>query len=111
MFVTKANRIKESLMQTNLPLYHRVLKQLKQWWPTERVTRQRNMALLIAGLYLSRAVHMALIVRTWPSRSKEPSLVNRLRRFLDNPRVDVRFWYRPLALQLLQRMEEELRHW
>ena len=39
---------------------------------------------------LERAVHLALVVRTWPSRSKEPSLVNRLRRFLDNPRVDVR---------------------
>lgn len=89
-------------MQTNLPLYHRVLEQLQQWLPTERVTRQRNMALLIAGLYLSRAVHIALIVRTWPSRSKEPSLVNRLRRFLDNPRMEVRLWYRPLAVQLIQ---------
>lgn len=87
---------------TNLRLYHRVLKQLGQWLPTERITRQRNMALLISGLYLSRAVHMALIVRTWPSRSKEPSLVNRLHRFLDNPRVKVRIWYRPLAVQLVQ---------
>lgn len=89
-------------MQTNLPFYHRVLKQLCQWWPDERVTRQRNMALLMTGLYLSRAVHMALVVRVWPSRSKEPSLVNRLRRFLDNPRVDVRTWYRPVAVHLLQ---------
>jgi hypothetical protein len=89
-------------MQTNLQMYHRVLKQFRQWWPTERITRQRNMALLVAGLYLSRAVQMALVVRTWPSRSKEPSLVNRLRRFLDNPRVDVRTWYRPVAEQLVQ---------
>lgn len=90
-------------MQTNLPLYHRVLKQFEQWWPTERVTRQRNMALLVAGLYLSRAIHLSLIVRTWPSRSQEMSLTNRLRRFLDNPRVDVRWLYRPLATQLVQR--------
>jgi hypothetical protein len=59
------------------------------------------MAFLITGLYLNRAVHMALVVRSWPSRSKEPSLVNRLRRFLDNPRVQVRTWYRPGAMHLL----------
>ena len=89
-------------MQTNLPFYHRVLEHLRQWLPHERITRQRNMALLITGLYLSRAVHMALVVRTWPSGSKEPSLVNRLRRFLDNQRVNVRIWYRPVAEHLLQ---------
>jgi hypothetical protein len=87
---------------TNLRLYHTVLKQLKQWLPAERITRRRNMALLVTGLYLSRAVHMALIVRLWPSRSKAPSLVNRLRRFLDNPRVEVRNWYRPFARQLVE---------
>ena len=93
-------------MRTNLQLYHRVLEQLCQWLPTERITRRRNMALLVAGLYLSRAVHLALVVRTWPSRSKEPSLVNSAQgapgRFLDNPRVDVRAWYRPMATQLVQ---------
>jgi hypothetical protein len=89
-------------MQTNLRLYHRILEQLCQWLPQERITRQRNMAMLVMGLYLSRAVHMSLVVRHWPSRSKAPSLVNRLRRFLNNPRVDVRRWYHPFAQQLLQ---------
>lgn len=89
-------------METNLRLYHRILELLCQCLPDERITRQRNMALLMSGIYQSRAVQMALIVRNWPSRSKEPSLVNRLRRFLDNPRVDVRTWYRPVAEQLLQ---------
>jgi hypothetical protein len=78
------------------------LAQLCQWLPDERITRRRNMALLVMGLYVSRAVHLALVVRMWPSRSKEPSLVNRLRRFLDNPRVAVRSWYRPVAEQLVQ---------
>lgn len=102
MFVTKQATIKEHIMQTNLLFYHRVLKQLRQWLPDERITRQRNLALFITGLYLSRAVHLGLVVRTWPSWSKTPSLVNRLRRFLDNPRVQVRTWYRPVAEHLLQ---------
>jgi hypothetical protein len=89
-------------MPTNLRLYHRVLEQLTQWLPKERVTRRRNLALLVAGLFMSRAVHLPLIVRSWPSRSKEPSLVNRLRRFLNNGRVDVRRWYDPFAREVVQ---------
>jgi hypothetical protein len=50
----------------NLQLYHKVFQQLSQWLPEERVTRLRNGALLIAGLYLSRAVHLSHIVREWP---------------------------------------------
>ena len=89
-------------MQNNLQLYHRILRQLCQWLPDERITRKRNMALLVTGLYLSAAVHLSLIVRKWPTPGKIPSLVNRLRRFLDNPRVSVRDWYRPVAAQLVQ---------
>lgn len=33
--------------------------------------------------------------------------MNRLRRFLDNPRVDVRVWYRPVAEHLLQVFTEQ----
>lgn len=45
-------------MQTNLLFYHRVLKQLHQWLPDERVTRQRNLALFITGFSLNRAIHL-----------------------------------------------------
>lgn len=89
-------------MSTNLRLYHRVLSQVRQWLPTERITRQRNAALLLTGLFLSASVHLSLIVRKWPVQGKEPSLVNRLRRFLDNPHVAPREWYRPIAQQLVQ---------
>jgi hypothetical protein len=102
MFIEKTIGIKEAQMRNNLQYYYKVRNQLCQWWPTERITRLRNMALLIIGLHLSGAIHMALIVRKWPVRGKEPSLVNRLRRFLDNPRVKVREWYEPIALELLQ---------
>ena len=88
-------------MPINLQLYHKVLQRLCQWLPAERITRQRNMALLVAGLYLSMAIHMSQIASTWHLPGKELSLVNRLRRFLDNQRVNVESWYRPLASQLL----------
>lgn len=88
---------------TNLQQYYTLLEQLRQWWPQERITRVRNMGLLMLGLYLSRAVHLALIVREWPVAGKIPSLVNRLRRFLDNERVEVRVWYRPVAQAVIER--------
>lgn len=89
-------------MRSNLQLYHSVFNQICQWLPEERVTRQRNMALLITGLFLGTAVHMSKIVRKWPVPGKQLSLVNRLRRFLNNPHVDVEEWYRPVAEELVK---------
>jgi len=89
-------------MRNNLQIYHSVFNQICQWLPEERVTRQRNMALLITGLFLGAAVHMPKIVRKWPVAGKLPSLVNRLRRFLNNPHVVVKEWYRPVAKELVQ---------
>jgi hypothetical protein len=88
----------------NLQLYHKVFQQLSQWLPEERVTRLRNGVLLIAGLYLSGAVHLPHIVREWPLPGKAPSLSNRLRRFLDNRRVKVEEWYHPLVSQMMNRL-------
>jgi len=85
----------------NLHLYDTVLEWLCQWLPEERVTRLRNGALLIIGLYLSGSVQMALMARHLPVRSQDLSLVNRLRRFLDNPRIAVWTWYRPIAERLV----------
>ena len=51
-----------------------VLQQLCQWLPQERITRMRNLALLMSGLYWSRAVHLSFIVRHWPLESAFPTL-------------------------------------
>jgi hypothetical protein len=103
MFATKQTRIKEKEMSTNLPLYHEVLEQLCQWLPSERITRLRNMALLLVGMQQAGGIHLSLIVRKWPGiDSKEMSLVNRLRRFLNNHRVRTRLWYEPLLRLILE---------
>ncbi|MEZ4634511.1 MAG: hypothetical protein R2856_05965 [Caldilineaceae bacterium] len=62
-------------MSTNLHLYTKMRNKSAKWQPKERVARQRNMALVIVGLFLSQAVHLSLIVRKVASRSKELSLV------------------------------------
>lgn len=88
-------------MSNNLRLYHTVLRGLRQWLPDERITRVRNLALLMTGLYMSGAVQLPLIVRKWPVDGKLPSLVNRLSRFLNNERLSVQHCYQPIARRLL----------
>jgi hypothetical protein len=78
-----------------------IISRLDQWLPGERVTRRRNLALLVTGLYLGASVHLSMVVRHWPMAGKMPSLVNRLHRFLGNELVTPLVWYRPLAQHLL----------
>lgn len=82
-------------MPNNLQLYHKMKRQLCQWLPGERRTRIENMTLLLTGLYFSGQVHLSKIVRKWPLPGKQPSLTQRLGRFLNNPRLAVRSWHRP----------------
>lgn len=93
-------------MTNNLQLYHKTINQLRQWLPDERITRVRNMALLLVGLTSARGIHLSQIVNQWPQvAGKVPSLVNRLGRFLRNPRVEVRTWYEPLAKHLISQFK------
>ena len=88
-------------MRNNLRVYHTMTAQIRKWLPDERITRVRNLALFLTGLYLSRKVHLSLIAEEWHLSGKIPSLTNRLRRFLDNPKVSVRDYYRPVAKSLV----------
>ena len=86
----------------NLQYYYKIMSELSQWLPNKRVTQLRNMSLLILGLHMSSSIHLSKIVRKWPLEGKEVSLVNRLRRFLKNPSIEVRNWYEPILLHLLK---------
>jgi hypothetical protein len=88
-------------MSNNLLLYHKILAQVRQWLPQERITRLRNLAFLVMGVYRSASVNLSKIVRKWPQPGKLVSLTNRLRRFLDNPRVEKTVYMAPLARSLL----------
>lgn len=88
-------------MQNNLYVYHKILREVSQWLPKERITRKRNLALLVTGLYLSSTVHLSKIVSKWPLPGKLPSLTNRLRRFLDNQSVKRTDYFAPLGRALL----------
>jgi hypothetical protein len=91
-------------MLSNSELYHIWRERLTQLAPDAGACRTRlvNMMLLVVGLYKAESVHLSKVARKLPVRAKKLSLDKRLRRFLSNPRVRVRDWYRPVAVALLK---------
>lgn len=90
-------------MRDNLRLKATLERTLLRLLPAERVTRLRNLTLLMTGLFLARTVHLSQIVRAGPLPGRLASLENRLRRFVKNVEVcPVRF-YRPVVEKLLSR--------
>jgi hypothetical protein len=53
------------LMRDNLQLYDTMIVRMRKSLPDERVTRVRNLALFLTGLYLAGNVHLSFIVRKW----------------------------------------------
>mgnify|MGYP001817572191 FL=1 len=85
-------------------LYHTCRKMLHELRPDERVTRIHNFSWLLVGLYESRSVHLSKIAEKIPGEACLASLTRRMRRLLDNPAIQVRYWYEPLAKMIIQRL-------
>lgn len=82
-------------------MYHTCFEKIRQLRPKERVTRVRNMAWLLAGLFVGQCVHLSHIVRKIPGASQKLSKVKMLSRLLNNRHIHVRAWYEPIARELL----------
>lgn len=85
-------------------LYHTCQKMLRGLRPTERITRIRNFSWLMSGLYQSRSVHLSKIAEKIPGTACLPSAVRRLRRLVNNPAIQVRKWYEPIAKGIIHRL-------
>lgn len=91
-------------------LYHNWLKKIMQHLPEERITRQKNLAWMLAGIFASKSVHLSKIACKLPGAAKLTSITRRLDRFLENSAFHVRSWHEPIVKQLLaQRAEQEIR--
>lgn len=82
-------------------LYHTYFERIRQLRPQERITRVRNMSWLLAGLFMSKCVHLSHVARKIPGTIQQTSKVKTLTRLLDNPHIQVRAWYKPIACGLL----------
>lgn len=83
-------------------LYDSFIQQLTQLQPHERVTRLRNLAWLLVGIYQSKSVHLSAIAQEIPSQAKLLSVVKRFERLLNNSALQVRPWYERVAQSWLQ---------
>ena len=83
-------------------LNHTWIQQIRELHPQLRVTQVQNFAWLMLGIYQSRSVHLSRIAGKIPGQAKLLSITRRLSRFLDNPALRVRQWYKPVALEWLQ---------
>jgi hypothetical protein len=54
------------------------------------------------GIYQSQSVYLGKIAGEIPGSAKLVRTTRRLSRFLDNPAVNVREWYQPIAQKWLQ---------
>jgi len=85
-------------------LYHTCRRMLKDLHPEERITRIRNFSWLMVGMYKSRSVHLSKVAEKIPGAAYLPSVTRRMRRLLNNPAIQVRSWYEPLAKSIIQRL-------
>lgn len=91
-------------------LYHTWVKKITQLLPNERVTRVRNLAWLLTGIYASKSVHLSKVASKIPGTAMLLSITRRLDRFLENAEFRVRDWYEPIVKGLLaQRVGQEYR--
>jgi hypothetical protein len=88
-------------MSTNR-LYHTWLRRICELRPQQRITQVRNFVWLMIGIFQSHSVCLSKIAGKIPGSAQLVSTTRRLSRFLENPAVRVREWYRPIAEQWLQ---------
>ena len=91
-------------------LYHIWMTKLTELRPGERVTRLRNFTWLLVGMYSAQAVHLSKVAAKMPGLSCLPSRTRRLSRLLDNPAIQTRAWYQPIARGILQRLAGGMVH-
>lgn len=87
-------------MPTN-QLYDTFFRKISELRPGQRITQIRNFALLVYGIYQSRSVYLSRIAGKISGKAKLQSTIKRFDRFLDNPAVRVRDWYKPIAVEWL----------
>lgn len=88
--------------------YHTWFPWLKQLWPHGHIPQIRNAAWFLTGLYESHSVQLQRIARKIPGTAKLPSRIQRLARFLESARLQVRPSYTPIAKTLLQDLAQTL---
>ena len=89
--------------------FYRIWKeQIRALRPSQRITQIENFVWMMVGIYQSRSVHLSKIAGKVLSNAKLLSTVRRFERFLDNPAIEVRDWYEPIAKRWIAAQWQQL---
>jgi hypothetical protein len=91
----------EPVMPIN-QMYRTWIRRICELRPNQRITQARNFVWLMVGIFHSRSVQLSKIAGKVIGQAKNLSTVRRLSRFLDNPAIQVRDWYEPIARSWLE---------
>lgn len=83
-------------------MYRTWIRRICELRPNQRITQVRNFVWLVVGMFHSRSVQLSQVAGKVLGQAKNLSTVRRLSRFLDNPAIQVREWYEPIARQWLE---------
>jgi hypothetical protein len=88
--------------------YRTWIQRICELRPKQRITQVQNFVWLLVGIFHSHSVHLSKIAGKVLGNAKNESTVRRLSRFLANPAIDVRSWYKPIAKAWLQSQFERV---
>jgi hypothetical protein len=94
-------------MSNSQRVYHTVLRSILPNCPTQRITQARNLAWFITGLFVAAHCQLTRIAAHLPWDGDRDSIVQRLRRVLMNPRLNVRALYAPTVRYLLHWLKNQ----
>ncbi len=78
-------------------LYDSTRQALQQALPAIRATQLESLALVVASATQTHSAHLGALARALPLPTTQASKEQRIRRFLDNPRITQAIHYRPIA--------------
>ena len=89
-------------MTTNLKKYDKFISRCCQLLPKERITRIRNLGLIVVSLLSSTDCHLSSLAEVMALEAADQSLEQRIRRWLSNQHIDAQTWFKPFVEAALQ---------
>jgi hypothetical protein len=93
-------------MTDKMKVYTKVLKMLKKQMPTLRQQFVVTLAMMISGIVTGKKAQLSVMSAQIPTRAKTKSTERRMRRFVNNKKIDKDVLYMPFAEIILQQLAQ-----
>jgi hypothetical protein len=94
-------------MTDRYKVYTKVLKTIKQFVTDQHAGHTITLAMMIAGIVMSKKAQLSEMSSEIPSKAKDKSIEMRLRRWVKHDRIDGEMIYLPFAQQMLNVMSKQ----